>query len=270
MYNPLRRNRNIGTSKQGQGSYNKLVIPWPAPVMKSFEERLVNYTKHFRTINGNQFEFVVEQTRKDSAHFCTIDDCVEILRHIEPLDYGRLNLIIFRQPKRKEEILNSAWGRLVYSYEFESNYRPAVILESVNPDKTIKWSKSLTPDGQNEMDRLTKDGHEVISTKREYLIKCNSTSIRNTQLYRTLPHEIGHYKHYLEEVGELEDIPDTLTDDEYDKALDQHSNNLEKYYDLITDIKEKYAHRFADEFKKKMEDIGIIPFERIERISSCS
>lgn len=257
MKDPTRRNRNIGTSKQGYGSNNRLVIPWPAIVMKSFEERLTNYTKEGRTINGNRFEFVIEQTREDSFHSCTINDCAELLRHIPPVDYGRLNLIILRQPKRKEEILNSVWGRLVYSYKFEGDYRPAVIIESINPNKILKWPKSQSPEGIKELERLKDDGHQIEITKREYKINYSPKSIRATQLYRTLPHEIGHYKHYLELVGELEDSPDSETYEEYEEREN-------KYHNLNTDIKEKYAHNYADKFRKQMIKVGIIPFEQTE------
>ena len=171
MNNPTRRNRNIGTAKQGYGANNRLVISWPAVVFKSFKERLTNYTKDFRTINGNRFEFVIEQTREDSFHSCTVNDCAELLRHIPPTDYGRLNLVIFRQPKRKEEILNPVWGRLIYSYEFEGDYRPAVIIESINSNKILKWPKSQTPDGQKELERLKNDGHKIVTTKREHQIQ---------------------------------------------------------------------------------------------------
>ena len=40
MYDPIRRNRHIGTSKQGYGQNNKLSIPQPALVFKTFYERL--------------------------------------------------------------------------------------------------------------------------------------------------------------------------------------------------------------------------------------
>ena len=264
MKNPIRRNRNIGTAKQGHGANNKLVIPWPAAVMKSFKERLTKYTKVNRTIIGNRFEFVIEQNREGSIHACTVNDCAEILRHIVPSDYGRLNLVIFRQPKRKEEILNSVWGRLIYSYEFEGDYRPAIILEAIDPTKILKWPKSLTPGGQKELERLRLDGHNVVSTKRDHQIHCDQNSIRATQLYRTLPHEIGHYKHYLELLGEIGDIPETGTDEEFDKRLDIHNREFENYFKLSTDVKEKFAHNFADKFKSKMTKVGVIPFERIE------
>lgn len=257
MKNPIRRNRNIGTSKQGHGQNNELVIPWVASTMKSFHERLGNYTKEFRTVNGNLFEFIVEETRTDSKHACTIEDIAEILRHINPQDYGRLNLIILRQPKRKEEILSSVWGRLIYSYKFENEFRPAIILESIPTNKKLKWSKSMSPEQMKELERLKNDGHEIVTDKRNHVINCSIDSVRNTQLYRTLPHEIGHYKHFLELIGEIEDSPDEETYEDYELKE-------EKYHNLETPIKEKYAHKFADEFKAMLEESKTIPFVRIE------
>lgn len=257
MKNPIRRNKNIGTAKQGYGADNKLTIPWPAALMRSYEERLTNYEKQYRTINGRSFEFVIEQTRTDCSHRCTVNDCAEILRHIPPIDYGRLHLVVLRQPKRKEEILQPAWGRLVYSYKFEKDFRPAIILESINPNKAIKWPKTLSLEGQKELNRLIDDGHKVTTTKRHHILHSTPESIRSTQLYRTLPHEIGHYKHFLEMVGELEDSPESETYEEYEQRE-------ERYHKLSKDIKEKYAHRFADQFREKMIAAGVIPFARIE------
>ena len=153
--------------------------------------------------------------------------------------------------------MNSVWGRLIYLYEFEGEVQPAIILESQEIGKTLKWSNKLKPDFQKELERLDNDGHNIERTKRGYLIRSTVESIRSTQLYRTIPHEIGHYKHFLEVVGEIEDSPDSETYDEYEVRDD-------KYHNLNTDIKEKYAHNYADEFKKQMTKVGVIPFEQME------
>ncbi len=256
MFNPTRRNKNIGTSKQGYGQNNEMKIPYPAIEMKSFHERLTTYKKDYRVINGNRFEFIIEDTREDSSHACTINDVAEILRHILPKDYGRLNLIIFRQPKRKEEIISPVWGRLIYSYEFEDDYRPAIIIESQIIDKVLKWKKGLDIEDQKELKRLEKDGHKIVTDKRYHNIHLSLYSIRNTQLYRTLLHEIGHYNHYLELVGELEDIDDDLSYDVYEK-------NSDNYFSLNTQIKEQYAHNFANVIYNDLLTAKIIPFARI-------
>jgi hypothetical protein len=45
MHNPTRRNRNIGTKKQGHGQNNKLTISSPYGDLKSFYEKLTDYRK---------------------------------------------------------------------------------------------------------------------------------------------------------------------------------------------------------------------------------
>lgn len=57
MFNPIRRNRNIGTPKQGYGSNNKLKIPYPCSISKSFFERLDTYTKVTRLIKWARIYF---------------------------------------------------------------------------------------------------------------------------------------------------------------------------------------------------------------------
>ena len=109
MLNPTRRNRNIGTAKQGYGQDNKLVVPYPAVEMKYFYERLGEYKVVERKINNHKFKFVIEQTRENSFHACTIDDLEKILSEIPKEDYGDLELIVLRQPTRKEENLKSVW-----------------------------------------------------------------------------------------------------------------------------------------------------------------
>ncbi|MEO6851982.1 MAG: hypothetical protein ABI203_10490, partial [Mucilaginibacter sp.] len=150
MWNPLRRNKNIGTPKQGHGRSNKLTIPYPCVISKSFYERLDRYEKIEKEINGHTFTFVVEETRESSKHACSVMDIEQIIKNIPSTDYGSLKLIVLRQPKRKEEIISPVWGRLIYSYEFENNYYPAIIIEAMDYNKKISWDKSLSADNQKE------------------------------------------------------------------------------------------------------------------------
>jgi len=146
MKNPTRRNKNIGTSKQGFSKDNKLVIAWPASVQKYFYERLEKYQKVERVIKGHEFTFIIEETRKNCYHACTVDDLVSLISCIPEKDYGELCYIVLRQPKRKEETLSPVWGRLIYSYEFEDNHYPAVIIEAIDLSRSFKWDKKLSPD----------------------------------------------------------------------------------------------------------------------------
>ncbi|MGD1847907.1 MAG: hypothetical protein ACFB10_21135 [Salibacteraceae bacterium] len=255
MHIPTRRNRNIGTSKQGHGQHNALSIPQPADTLQSFYERLDNYEKESRTINGHEFVFVTEATRTTSKHACTIDDIEQIIRHIPAHDYGELQLVVLRQPKRKEEILSSVWGRLIYSYAFEGDYFPAIIIEAIDYSKSLKWTKKLSPDDRKELECLQKDGHPIQEGKRHYTAEHQLENVRNTQLYRTLPHEFGHYVHYLEAVKR----PGTE-----DEAFEAWEAREAAYFQLPTAEKEKFAHQYADDIIQALKAKGVVPFDRME------
>lgn len=255
MYNPTRRNRNIGTKKQGHGQDNELKISQPAITLKSFYERLDNYETEKRIINGHEFLFITEQTRETSEHACTVDDIEKIISSIPTKDYGELKLVILRQPKRKEETLSPVWGRLIYSYEFEGDYLPAIIIEAIDYSKSFKWSKKLSPDAQHELDRLRNDGHEIVDDKRYFKAEYKLENVRQTQLYRTLPHEFGHYVHYLEFV----ERPGTG-----DEEFEEWEKRDDNYFKLSKTDKEKFAHNYADNLRKDLTEKGVIPFDRIE------
>ncbi|WP_160715395.1 hypothetical protein [Chitinophaga solisilvae] len=132
MRNPVRRNRNIGTPQQGYGRNNKLTIPSLLADERSFCERLGSYEKTDKVINGHTFTFITEEARLPLSHACTVNDVERMISYIPPADYGSLKFIVFRQPRRKEEIISPVWGRLRYAYLFEKEIFPAVLLESVD------------------------------------------------------------------------------------------------------------------------------------------
>ena len=251
MYNPTRRNRNIGTAKQGHGQNNKLTIPKPCATSKTFIERLDKYEKLQKKINGHDFLFVVEQTRESSKHACSVSDIEKIIEQIPSSDFGDLKLIVLRQPKRKEEKLSPVWGRLVYSYEFENDYFPAVILEAIDYDNQLKWPTKLSIDSQKELERLKTDGHPINQNGRFFVADYKIENVRNTQLYRTLLHEFGHYAHYLQEVERP-----AIEDEPIENWESRHNN----YFKIPQIEKEKFAHKYADTLRQKMIDNNIIPF----------
>lgn len=253
MKNPTRRNRNIGTAKQGIGQNNKLTIPQPCGVLKSFYERLVNYQKIMSVINGHEFLFIIEQTRTDSEHSCSVADIETIIEQIPNEDYGELKLIVLRQPKRKEEILSPSWGRLIYSYEFENNYFPAIIIDAVDFKRKFKWKNNLTIDDQKEIQRLIEDGHKIENDGRYFITEYELKNVRNTQLYRTLLHEFGHYVQYLEFVERP-----AMEDEEYDVW----EARQDKYFEIPKAEKEKFAHKYADNLRTELKKKKIIPFEQ--------
>lgn len=254
MNNPTRRNRNIGTSKQGHGQNNKLVIPEPNSNLKSYYERIGDYQKIVRTINGHDFVFIIEKTRSTSAHACSIDDIAMILNYIPQEDYGDLKFIVFRQPKRKEEIVTPVWGRLIYSYEFENDFSPAIILESFDTKKKIKWPKKLKVSDQKEFERLKKDGHNFIENNNNFIADLKLEFVRNTQLYRTVLHEFGHYVHYLNVVVKPANKNENINDWEKREEI---------YYKIPKIEKEVFADQYAEKLKNELINKKIIPYDRI-------
>lgn len=250
MRDARRRNRNIGTAKSGYGQSNSLTIPSPAQVSREFYERLGSYNKEERVINGRSFIFVVEDVRVDSAHACSIDDIESILQYVPSQDLGELKLIIFRQPRRKEEILSPVWGRLIYSYEFEGSFYPAVVIEAVNYSKRLKWPKKMSLEGQRELERLKSDGHVFTEDKRYYSVDLKPENVRRTQLYRTLLHEIGHYVHYLTVVERP-----GAENEEYEEWQKRHDS----YFKIPSVEKETFAHRYADRLRGELIKRKVIP-----------
>jgi len=239
-----RRNRNIGTAKQGHGQNNKFEIPthnYPNGVVFHFEN-LKNYRSVARVVNCYPITLLVEETRNNCVHACTIDDITHVLRNVPVADLEGISLIILRQPKRKEEIINPAWGRCVQYAVIGEFYGSAIFLEAVVLSEPMRWSKSLSPDLQAELERLKNDGHSVTTTKRHHFVSANLDSVRATQLYRTLLHELGHH-----------------VDRKRDEELFDTKPSKEK---------EVFAHRYADELQDELKQKGILPFERIFDIES--
>ena len=248
MINNTRRNKNIGTAKHGHGQNNKLTIAEPYCTSKYFYERLYKYTKTKKVINGHEFVFTIEKVRDTSVHSCSIEDIQTIIEQIPESDYGDLKFIVFRQPKRKEEILSPVWGRLIYIYEFEDEYLPAIIIDAIDLTKKLKLSNKLTLEQKKELERLKNDGHEIINDGRYYIAELKKENVRNTQLYRTLLHEFENYFHYLE----LVERP-SLNKQDYEER-----RNL--YFKIPTIEKEKFANTYAEKLYSNLKSKNIIPF----------
>lgn len=253
MRSPIRRSRNIGTARQGHGQNNRLVIPWPT-AHKAFYERLGPTTRQDAVINGQVFSFLTETPRAGWQHCCSVADIAHLIEHIPPEYYGELRLIVLRQPKRKEAILSPVWGRLLYAYEFAGEHFPAIVLEAVNLQRPLRWSRYLSVDDQQELRRLAADGHRLEQTPRQHLIWLQPHAVRHTQLYRTLLHEFGHYQHYRQLVEQP---------DQPDEEPSAWETRYEHYFRLPTAEKERYAHAFAARLAQRLEAAGIIPFNSL-------
>jgi hypothetical protein len=242
MRNPIRRSRAIGTARQGRTRANKLTIAAACQGDKAFYEQLGHYEKVALTINGHPFVFVLEQTQRYSAHACSVAEVASIIEQLPVADYGELRFIVFRQPKRKEELLAPVWGRLIYSYSFEGQYFPAIVLEAVDYRRKLKWPISLPIEMQRELARLQADGHLVNRDKHFFTVELQLENVRATQLYRTLPHEFGHYVQYLTVVEQAAGGDSLKTWEARRKA----------YAKIPHQEKEVFAHRYADRLRQKL------------------
>lgn len=256
-FNPSRRNRNIGTVRQGHGQNNRLVIPEPVRARLTWKERLGAHRHLAADVNGKAVQFFVEETNGGCIHACSVEDVVRLLSTIPGSDWPGLDIVVLRQPTRKQRIVDPAWGRLLYFAELGRAGRaptasgPAILLEAVDLSAKLEWPTSLQPDMAEELDRLRSDGHGVARIGRRYMLSLSKESVRATQLYRTLPHEIGHWADWLEKV----ETPCARGGD-YDALSDA-------YFARPRAEREAYAHRYADDLRRRLQHEGAIPFSQI-------
>jgi len=192
-----------------------------------------------REVFGSRVSFLIEAPRADSFHPCTIDDIVAVLELLPRQHTIQIPTLVLRQPKRKEEALASCWGRLVYWSDLGRYEGPTIYLESQPREKRFRWPLSQDPLGLEELDRLRRDGHGIVRTSRSFEISSTPEACRTTQLFRTLPHELGHYVHYLEAL---------------DSGIDHWSRPSRE--------KEQFAHAYATSFQEEYALSGRIPFPR--------
>lgn len=253
--NPTRRNRNIGTAKQGYGQDNRLVVPTRHEHLFAFQ-CIGRYQVVKRQIEGECVNFIIEELNTNWVHSCTVDDVATVLSLIPAPDWVGIKTIIFRQPTRKQAIINSVWGRLSYDGEvFNSRNQvvasgPMIFLDAIDEGARLRRSTSLGPSDLAELDRLREDGHTIERVGRTYMIEVTLASARNTQLYRTLLHEVGHWCDWLEKVEE----PCRRGEPYYELE--------ERYFARPTAERETFAHRYADNLRKQLSDAGRIPLSR--------
>ncbi len=255
-FDPVRRNRNIGTAKQGHGKNNRLVIPAICSGEKDWAETLHAHTMSVRRVRSRDVTFIVEHCRTGHAHACTVADIIHVLTHIPVEDWRGIYTIILRQPTRKQVLLRPAWGRIYYSATLGLPAKkalrtgPVIALEAVNCDAVVKWQKSLQPADLLELERLREDGHDIKQDCRHHIITLNRASVRACQLYRTLLHEVGHWVHFRTSTQKLADEHD----------LDE-KEIFARYFACPAREREAFAHRYASSTQAFLRKFGVIPFD---------
>jgi len=247
---PRRRNRNIGTSKSGRGKNNRMQIPERWSDLSPYWQSLSSFVAVERSIGSHRIVFLVEPARSGHAHHCTVEDVRAVLALLPAEHVFEIDLVVFRQPTRKQATLNPVWGRLGYWSEIGGYQGPGIYLETQPADLMLEWGKSLRPDDQAELERLRESGFEIRPHRRGYRIHAPPAAIRASQLYRTVPHEVGHYADYLA-----------------CRAAYDWGDDEDRFWELFGakphQDSEAFAHRYADEFRTRMTQERRIPFPQI-------
>ncbi len=252
-YNSVRRNRNIGTAKQGHGQDNRLVIPQPRTGPPVFWEPFTDFAVVTRTVHGRAIPFVVEPTRQGSVYACTVDDVAAILERAPVRHVGGLHGVILRQPSRKEEVLSGAWGRFGYWVDVGPIHGPAIIVQACPVPLMQRWPRRLCLTEQQELDRLRLEADRADFDGHRHVLHFGLEAVRAVQLYRTVLHELGHWADCFEKVeaparGEPADTEHRLWD---------------VYWRRPTQEREAFAHRYAAELGQRLRACGAVPFPRI-------
>lgn len=201
-------------------------------------------------IGNEEVTFLYETPRSGFGYGCSPSDVTYVLEKIEENQSHFPDMIIFRQPTRKQAQQASVWGRFLYLATVGKHEGTAIVLEAQEFGSKLSWPKKLKVEDQLELKRLKEDGHVFRETKRGYFTLLTEIAVRNTILYRTLLHELGHFRQYQEHT----EYPETRLSDDICIAIELHDSVPEA--DL-----EAYAHRFAEEQSKQLRERGVIPFE---------
>ena len=240
-WNPGRRNRNVGTKGHGHSSNNKLVIPEARHEHRRFYELLSSYVVVKRQVVDKELTFFVEPTRLGWFYPCTVDDICCALSQLPSEHIATFDMVVMRQPTRKQRVLSAVWGRAVFEFDAPNCSGAAVVLEA-QTDEPLAWPVSLSPERVRELDRLRADGHQIHKSTRNIVISTTPDSLRNTVLCRTLLHEVGHH-------------------------VDHSQRSAEEWQDRTPTERENYAHRYAAEMLERFKKLGAMPF--VQRIDEA-
>jgi hypothetical protein len=225
-WNPTRRNRNQGQPWAGLGRSN----PGPLVWHDNPWDRLGPHTTVIRKVQGRKRTFWIAPTLPDHFHACSVGDVVSVLEQLPGADIFGLDRFWLRQSSRREERGHPVWGRMLYwVVPGPGEGGACVVLEAQPRSLTVRWGRHLAPEDLLELERLRLDGHRVEQTRRGHLVHCTPETIRNTQLLRTLPHEIGHF----------------VDRKRYDETP-------EVYWRKSELEKESFAHRYAERFRERL------------------
>ena len=256
---PAERRRGTRSTSRGRKRGGRgLTIPWPYHEHRPPHLQLGAGTVSFER---GGYRFLVEPTRRGHLYAPTPDDVLRVLGACPAEATSGVIALVFRQPTRKQEILAPVWGRIYYQAAVGSGGKalmgPVIILEAQpSPQGQVRrWSRSLSLESQARLEELREDGHRIEAGRRHWLIRSDLEALRRTQLYRTLPHELGHLVHRRRALLDESDpeIPRELRERRFfARAPREH---------------ERFADGYAAEVLAEARQRGRLPFPRIERFT---
>lgn len=198
MENPARRNRKLGTAKHERGYRNKMVIPLRThPKKRYYLENLGPYTTQKRCFGKHELLFVIEKPRAGCTHACSVEEIVRVLSFVPEDDLRLLKFVVLRQPKRKEELLGVVWGVWCPDISIGNLTGCAIFLETQDITKSVRWKKPFFSSWLGELERWRLQGAKVVEGPHYLELFYTFEAVRQRQLFETLPHEIGHHRHWL-------------------------------------------------------------------------
>jgi hypothetical protein len=224
----------VGTKAHGHGADNRLTIPETRREWARYYEKLHAYVVVKRAVGSHEVVFLVEPTRPDWFYPCSVDDICNLLSHCSPEILGACDFLVLRQPTRKQRVLCPVWGRAIFSYEIDRYSGAAIVIEAQDLSP-VRWPRSIDPEQVRELERLRQDGHGMHNSRRGIVIQPRPDSMRNTALYRTLLHELGHH-------------------------IDYKRSSAQDWSGKTQAVKEDFAHRYATELKVLLSQKAVLPF----------
>jgi hypothetical protein len=258
-YNPTRRNKNIATSAQGFKKRNAFDIPSSSNDERAFYTKLIDPVEIECSLSRHYFTCLVEPVKTGFRYYLSVSDVIEVLKLIPEADRVDVKVIAFRQPKRKERIFSSVWGRMAYWTDFGQHRGTSIVIEALPLNYSYRLEKNLEPYFAKEIEALRQDGHMIDITKRHIEINCPPEAIRTTQAFRTLPHEIGHSLDYQQKV-----------DRPYERGEADYETLRGLYFARPKLEREAFADRYADSVMAPFRQRALIPFSPLPNLSDTN
>ena len=197
-WNPAKGNRKAGTKPSSKNwRTNKMVVPGTTWLDRngdrcSYYEYMRGAAQASHDVHGQNVISLYQQPRDGFGYRCTPEDVAAMLNLLPVDDVSDIEIIAFRQPTRKQWTLRPAWGRMMFYAEFSGISGTCLMLEASKIGAVTKYPRRQVIETAEEMDRLCRDGHELVEDRRGWTLVTTEDSIRSGVLYRTVPHEVGH------------------------------------------------------------------------------